>query len=115
MTSRPDLHAQFEALVSRYSRLIGGIVYRVARRSGDLVRGDIEQKVKLALWRHIESEQTIDYPASYIYRIAIREAVRVIRHEASQEARRVLDEQREARVRQQQDPYESVVRREQRD
>lgn len=77
------------------------------------MREDVEQKVLVSLWRQIENEQTIDHPSSYIYRIAIREAVRMMRQEASrgqeplgEEGPSVLPDRRE-------DPFESAARAEQ--
>ena len=35
----------------------------------------------LALWRRISAEQEIHHPASYVYRAAVRETVRVLRQE----------------------------------
>ena len=110
----PDPRARFEGLVRQYGRLISGVVRRVAGRSGDHVREDVEQKVLVALWRQIENEQTIDHPSSYIYRIAIRETVRMMRQETSrgqepleEEGPGMLPDPRE-------DPYDSTARAEQR-
>ena len=108
-----DRRVRFEALVAQYGRLIASVVRRVAQRTGDLVREDIEQKVLLALWRQIESEQTIDHPSSYIYRIAVREAVRMMRQETSR-AQEPLDVGGEVAHRGG-GPYEDVARRELRD
>lgn len=35
----------------------------------------------LALWRRASGEQEIHHPASYVYRAAVRETIRVLRHE----------------------------------
>ena len=115
MADRPDTHARFETLVRQYSRLISGVVRRVAGRTGDLVTGDIEQKVHVALWRQVETEQTIDHPTSYIYRIAVREAVRVLRQEAARETRPISAAEKEVPADQDHSPYEVVARREQRE
>jgi len=80
---RDDRSSRFEDLVRQYGRLISNVVRRVTGRAGDLVSEDVEQKVLVSLWRQIENEQTIDYPSSYIYRIAVREAVRMMRQETS--------------------------------
>jgi RNA polymerase sigma-70 factor (ECF subfamily) len=50
----------------------------------DVVVDDVEQNVAIALWRAMPGEQTPRHPASYLYRAAVRETVRVLRsrHEA---------------------------------
>lgn len=88
---RENRRLRFGELVQQYGRLISAVVRRVAGRAGDLVREDVEQKVLVSLWRQIENEQTIDHPSSYIYRIAVREAVRMMRQELAR-AQEPLDE-----------------------
>jgi RNA polymerase sigma factor (sigma-70 family) len=105
-----DPRARFEALVRQYGRLISSVVRRVAGRAGDLVGQDVEQKVLVALWRQIEGEQTIDHPTSYIYRIAVREAVRMMRQETSRGQEPLEETARDTRA----DPFETVAREEQR-
>jgi RNA polymerase sigma factor (sigma-70 family) len=69
---QPDL----ETLVERYAALIRSAVGRVAgSRSAD-IGDDVVQRVTTALWKRLKGEQVIDHPASYIYRCAIREALR---------------------------------------
>jgi RNA polymerase sigma factor (sigma-70 family) len=109
----PD--ARLEALARQYGRLISSVVRRITGPASDLVGGDIEQKVLLSLWRQIEREQTIEHPASYICRIAIREAVRVMRQETSRARRAVTDAEAEAQPDSRPDPSESVAGREQRE
>ncbi len=77
----PDADTRFEALVRQYGRLISSAVARVARRSHALGREDVEQKVLVSLWKRLGREQTIAFPPSYIYRAAVREAVRALHEE----------------------------------
>ena len=70
-----------ERLVSQYSALIRNVVSRVAGVASRALADEVEQRVRIALWRQIDREQTITYPASYIYRIAVRETVRAVRQE----------------------------------
>ena len=72
---------RFEELVRQYGRLVMAAVSRVAGRSGANLREDIAQDVLLALWKQVEREQSIDHPASYVYRAAVRATVRVVRRE----------------------------------
>jgi len=113
-TAAPDARARFESLVHQYGRLIAGVVRRVAGRSGDLVREDVEQKVLVALWRQIENEQTIDHPSSYIYRIAVRETVRMMRQEASRGQDPLEDEGPSTLPDRREDPHDTAARAEQR-
>ena len=61
-----------------YGRLITHAVRRVGGSVTQNDREDIEQVVLLALWKQLAREQTIDHPASYIYRAAVRETVRAV-------------------------------------
>ena len=69
---------RFEALVSQYGHLISAAIRRVggARVAAD--HDDIAQAVRVALWRRLADEQSIDHPASYVYKAAIRETVRAV-------------------------------------
>ena len=99
----------------QYGRLISSVVRRITGRAGDLVGDDVEQRVLVSLWRHLQGEQTIDHPSSYIYRIAVREAIRTMRQEASRGRRVVAEEEAEARPGGGPDPADDVARREQRE
>jgi DNA-directed RNA polymerase specialized sigma24 family protein len=65
-------------------------VGRVGRRLGltrdnFLTREDIEQEVRLDLWKQVARGQQIDYPATYIYKATIRETLRGLRRTANRE------------------------------
>lgn len=86
----PGSHARFGELLDSYDRLIRGIVGRVGRRLGltrdnFLTREDIEQEVRLDLWKQVARGQQIDYPATYIYKATIRETLRGLRRTANRE------------------------------
>lgn len=86
----PGSHARFGQLLEGYDRLIRGIVGRVGRRLGltrdnFLTREDIEQEVRLDLWKQVARGQQIDYPATYIYKATIRETLRGLRRTANRE------------------------------
>jgi RNA polymerase sigma factor (sigma-70 family) len=105
-----NAHARFEDLVRQYGRLIASVVARVGGARATLIREDIQQQVLIGLWRQVEREQTIAYPASYVYRAAVRETVRALRREAAREAEPIeADETPEPSA----GPYEAVVGREQ--
>jgi RNA polymerase sigma factor (sigma-70 family) len=69
---------QFEALVEGFGRLVAQAVRRVAGKTSGNDLDDIQQDVMLALWKRLSREQSIDHPASYLYKAAIREAVRAV-------------------------------------
>jgi RNA polymerase sigma factor (sigma-70 family) len=81
MPSRSNRDEQLELLIARYGGLIAAIVRKVAGARGNRLHDDIEQQVILALWRRLDGEQVIDHPASYLYRMAVRETIRVLRTE----------------------------------
>lgn len=75
----PDPRPQrFETLVTGFGRLVAHAVRRVAGAAAANDLQDIEQEVLLALWKRVSTEQDIAHPASYVYRAAIREAVRAV-------------------------------------
>jgi RNA polymerase sigma factor (sigma-70 family) len=106
---------QLEALVRQYGRLIASVVRKITGPAAGLVGDDIGQRVLMSLWRQIENEQTIDHPSSYIYRIAVREAVRAVRQQVTRERRHVAEGEAAAQPDARPDPSESVTRREQRE
>lgn len=110
----PHPDARFDALVRDYGRLIRHAIRRAAGPDAPRLADDIEQAVLVSLWQQIAREQTIDHPASYVYRAAVREAVRAVRRERAHAAMAVpVGEQPEQGMRGT-TPDESVARREQR-
>jgi RNA polymerase sigma-70 factor (ECF subfamily) len=90
IVAAPGAHARFAVLMHDYDRLIRGIVGRVGRRLGltrdnFLTREDIEQEVRLDLWKQVARGQQIDFPASYIYRATLRETLRMVRRNVSRD------------------------------
>lgn len=69
---------RFEALVEGYGCLVAQAVRRVAAPDATNDLEDIQQDVMLAMWKRLSAEQPIEYPTSYLYRAAIREAVRAV-------------------------------------
>jgi len=45
---------------------------------------DVEQEVRLALWKRIRTGKKIDHPVSYVYKAARTTALGVMRHQASE-------------------------------
>lgn len=80
---KPDALASAETklttLVQDYGRLIAHAIRRVLGPAGLPDASDIEQQVHIALWQQLRREQAIEYPASYVYKAAVREAIRAVR------------------------------------
>ena len=71
--------SEYERLIDRYARLMNAAVRRVCgRRHRDLVP-DVEQEVRLALWKRLRGGNRIDHPASYLYKAALTTAAAVLR------------------------------------
>lgn len=64
--------------MSGFGRLVAHAVRRVAGTTAANDLADIEQDVLLSLWKQVSAEQDIAHPASYVYRAAVREAVRAV-------------------------------------
>ncbi len=108
----PDVRVRMEDLVRQYGKLIAAMVRRVGRNAARPVREDIQQRVLIALWKQLRSEQTIEHPTTYIYRAAVRETVRVMRQEAAR-AQDPLDTDALAALRAERgDPHVALDRKE---
>jgi RNA polymerase sigma factor (sigma-70 family) len=84
-------NARLEALVRQYSRLVRAVAGRVGGAKGREIAEDVEQRVFLSLWKQVSREQTILNPASYIYRCAVRETIRLLNGDRRDE--QALDQQ----------------------
>jgi RNA polymerase sigma factor (sigma-70 family) len=76
-----------EEIVRKYGRLIRHAIRQAGGRDAASLADDIEQTVIVSLWRQVSHEQTIEHPASYIFKVAIRETVRAVRRERAHEER----------------------------
>lgn len=75
--SRPS--GEFEQLIERYGKLMSSAVRRVCARKNAALVPDVEQEVRLALWRHLERGGEIEHPGAYLYRMALTTALRELR------------------------------------
>ena len=76
---------EFERLVRKYSRLMAAAIRRVCgQRHLDLIP-DVEQEVYLALWKRLQTGKKIEYPASYLYKMALTTALALTRKAARSE------------------------------
>ncbi len=98
-----------------YGRLIRHAVRRVGGAALQNDGEDIEQVVLLALWKQLAREQTIDHPASYVYRAAVRETVRAVARLRARAEQTVAGGLDEVRAERQSDADRGVEAREQRE
>ena len=68
---------ELEQLIDQHARLMASAIRRICRRP-DLV-ADIEQEVHLALYKRLLTGKKIEYPTSYVYRVALNTASTVLR------------------------------------
>jgi RNA polymerase sigma factor (sigma-70 family) len=80
MAEPPD-QTDLESLVRRFSALVRAVAARIGGQPGRQIAEDVEQQVFLNIWKHLQREQVIDNPGSYIYRCAVRETIRLLRAE----------------------------------
>jgi RNA polymerase sigma-70 factor (ECF subfamily) len=80
-----DRELLLERLVREYARVIRAAVAKVAgrRHLADRVVDDVEQEVRIALWKRLRSEQPIEHASSYVFKAARREAIRALRRESA--------------------------------
>jgi RNA polymerase sigma factor (sigma-70 family) len=76
--------AAIEEIVRKYSSLIRHAIRQAGGFEATHLADDIEQAVIVSLWQQVAREQSIDHPASYIYKAAIRETIRIVRRERAQ-------------------------------
>jgi RNA polymerase sigma-70 factor (ECF subfamily) len=85
---------RFEQIVREYAGLIRRVIAHVCGRPHLTVQiqDDIAQEVFISLWKRLKSEQPIEDPASYIFMMARREAIRALMREASRRTQPLADD-----------------------
>jgi RNA polymerase sigma-70 factor (ECF subfamily) len=81
----PVNDAELEGLVRQFSKLVRAVAARVGGPHGRQIAEDVEQEVFVNIWKHLQREQSIDNPSSYIYRCAVRETLRLLNRERRKE------------------------------
>src|SRR6185295_17022168 len=77
MAAEPD--ARLHELLQRYGAFLRRTIATVCPRELGLSCEDIEQEARIALWTALKREREIQFPGSYIYRVAVSAAIRAIR------------------------------------
>jgi RNA polymerase sigma-70 factor (ECF subfamily) len=70
---------EFAALVDEHARVIASAIRRVCSRRHRALVPDIEQDVRAALWKRLQSGKEIVHPVSYLYKVALTTALAAIR------------------------------------
>jgi RNA polymerase sigma factor (sigma-70 family) len=73
------LRLKLEQIVSEYGRLIRSVVRKVCRARPAIDVEDVEQEVRLKLWKVVSNRTEIEHLPSYVYRVAYSVAVDQIR------------------------------------
>jgi RNA polymerase sigma factor (sigma-70 family) len=70
---------EFLAFTQQYRGIIVSAIRRVCGAASHSLLPDVEQEVYLALWQRWNDGTHIDYPVSYLYKVAMRTALAVMR------------------------------------
>jgi RNA polymerase sigma factor (sigma-70 family) len=70
---------EFLAFTQQYRGIIVSAIRRVCGAASHSLLPDVEQEVYLALWQRWSDGKRIDYPVSYLYKVALRTALAVMR------------------------------------
>lgn len=88
-------------LLAEYGDMLRSAIARTCPRELGLEVSEIEQEVRLRLWRVLESEREISHPASYFYRVAITatlDAVRRIKAKREEQLLEAEDDEAEREI-----------------
>lgn len=99
-----DREGRFEELTREHAAVMASAIRRVCGRRFRALVPDVEQEVRLALWRRLEKGGEIRYAGSYLYKMALTTALRVVRgleteSGSSEDAERLADEPADERSR----------------
>jgi len=77
--SETETDSRFTAILEQYDQVLRQAVARFCPRDVGLQIDEIEQEVRIRLWRALKSEREIREPASYLYRIAATATIDAVR------------------------------------
>ena len=78
---RVTAHKTFDELIERYSGVFGAAVQRVCLGTNRQLIPDVEQEIRLALWKRLQAGEAIRNPAAYLYKMALTTAALVVRRQ----------------------------------
>ena len=74
-----EVEARFNTLLDEYGNFLRATIAKLCPKDLGLQFGDIEQEVRIRLWRALQSEREIRDAASYIYRVAATTTIDAVR------------------------------------
>src|SRR5437016_224553 len=74
-----ETDSRFTAILEQYGQVLRQAVARFCPKDARLNIAEIEQEVRIRLWRALQSEREIREPASYLYRIAATATIDAVR------------------------------------
>jgi RNA polymerase sigma-70 factor, ECF subfamily len=75
----PQADVRFAAILDQYGLVLRQAVARFCPKDIGLQVSEIEQEVRIRLWRALQTEREIREPASYLYRIAATATIDAVR------------------------------------
>lgn len=93
----PTRDEELKALLARFGARLRVLVEQHCGRGQGLDPDDIEQEVRIKLWRMLESDKKVEFPASYIQRVVVTTVVDALRRAENRPAE-PLDDTDEAVV-----------------
>jgi RNA polymerase sigma-70 factor, ECF subfamily len=69
----------FEAIVRDHAKIMAAAIRRVCGHRHRALVQDLQQEVYLALWKRLGNGKKIDFPVSYIYKVALTTALAAVR------------------------------------
>ncbi len=73
--------SHFETLIREHAKSIGAAVRKVCAQRYAALIPDVEQEIRLALWRQLEAGKKIRSPGSYLYKVALTTALAAIKRQ----------------------------------
>lgn len=72
-------HARLREVLQQYGRRLRMLVEQHCGRVRGLDADDIEQEVRIKLWKMLESDKSLDFPASYIQKVVATTVIDALR------------------------------------
>lgn len=90
-----DAEAELERFLAEYGPWLKGRIRRICPRDMGIVAEDLEQEVRVRLWKALQGERTLENPTSYLHRVVSTvtiDAMRAVRTDRERHARRDGDD-----------------------
>ncbi len=75
----PSVEERLESLMTQFRPALRGAMAKVRSRTYSIDPQEIEQEVRIRLWKVLKAEREIRSPKSYIYRMAVNATLDVVR------------------------------------